>query len=661
MLIPKVSSLAALDPAVRRAVGLMPAVLFTDARDAASGCGDAAAWAHVAAGSDGSDVRALLNDGLSVAVLAGSGDDVQAAGGIDRARVALRYADGAADAASVVERARTDGIQRGGAVILALTAAQIAAATAPAAGGEASALGVLVRAAERQALGSAGPVRVAVEADGAWTMELLARVGACGASAVVDAAQLAVEGGGSEGRLEIGAAVVAASGLASDRADGLIPTVVVDEQRVCLGVAYSSAASLGAALAAGEGVYWSRKRGLWRKGLTSGATQTLVGVAVDCDADTLCFRVRQAAGFCHRNTRTCFGPSAGIARLAQTVADRRASAPAGSYTRRLFDDADLLRAKLLEEAGELADADDAASVAFEAADVLYFALVKCAAHGVSLADVERSLDRKHLRVERRAGDAKPGALKPAPASRSSGPPPPPRAAAGQNRPALVLRRLADAGAARRAAAAPAGGLARDHAPRAPHCRRRARARRRRRAGADCKVRRRAHGHRRAPRALRRARTAARRARRHRPGLRQRAHLPPRAAAARASCRDHARRHVPPLLAPHRARGPVRAWRLGRAAVDRADAGRAGAGGWVPRDSAGHAAARRRLRRARGSVCRRQGRRRRHRQGRRRAGRGRAGLRHRVRAQGRQDLRPRQPVRHCRQDAGPERPRRHGGH
>ncbi|KAJ2471015.1 hypothetical protein EV174_006022, partial [Coemansia sp. RSA 2320] len=55
MLIPKVSSLAALDPAVRRAVGLMPAVLFTDARDAASGCGDAAAWAHVAAGSDGSD------------------------------------------------------------------------------------------------------------------------------------------------------------------------------------------------------------------------------------------------------------------------------------------------------------------------------------------------------------------------------------------------------------------------------------------------------------------------------------------------------------------------------------------------------------------------------------------------------------------------------
>ncbi|KAJ2480535.1 trifunctional histidinol dehydrogenase, partial [Coemansia sp. RSA 2320] len=80
---------------------------------------------------------------------------------------------------------------------------------------------------------------------------------------------------------------------------------------------------------------------------------------------------------------------------------------------------------LLEEAGELADADDAASVAFEAADVLYFALVKCAAHGVSLADVERSLDRKHLRVERRAGDAKPGALKPAPASGSSGPPPPP--------------------------------------------------------------------------------------------------------------------------------------------------------------------------------------------------------------------------------------------
>ncbi|KAJ2889841.1 trifunctional histidinol dehydrogenase, partial [Coemansia aciculifera] len=151
-------------------------------------------------------------------------------------------------------------------------------------------------------------------------------------------------------------------------------------------------------------------RGLWHKGLTSGATQTLVSISVDCDADALCFRVRQLGpGFCHRQTASCFGPATGIARLAQTVADRRLDAPSGSYTRRLFDDAELLRAKLVEEAGELAEAADPASVAFEAADVLYFAMVKCAAYGVSLADVERNLDLKHLKVVRRPGNAKPQA------------------------------------------------------------------------------------------------------------------------------------------------------------------------------------------------------------------------------------------------------------
>ncbi|KAI9506784.1 histidinol dehydrogenase-domain-containing protein, partial [Coemansia spiralis] len=196
--------------------------------------------------------------------------------------------------------------------------------------------------------------------------------------------------------------------LISDRPDGLFTTVVVDEQRVCLGVAYSSSASIAAALESGEGVYWSRRRGLWRKGLTSGATQTLLGITVDCDSDVLHFRVRQnGTGFCHHNTHTCFGPAVGISRLAQVVAERREQAPEGSYTKRLFEDAQLLRAKLLEEATELADAKDKDDVVFEAADLLYFAMVKCAAHGVTLTDIERSLDSKHKKIVRRPGNAKP--------------------------------------------------------------------------------------------------------------------------------------------------------------------------------------------------------------------------------------------------------------
>ena len=72
-------------------------------------------------------------------------------------------------------------------------------------------------------------------------------------------------------------------------------------------------------------------------------------------------------------------------------------------------DSDLLAAKLVEEAGELSEARDAASAACEAADLVYFTAVALARAGVAFADVERELDRRALRVTRRPGDAKPPA------------------------------------------------------------------------------------------------------------------------------------------------------------------------------------------------------------------------------------------------------------
>lgn len=201
------------------------------------------------------------------------------------------------------------------------------------------------------------------------------------------------------GALDLGDCVW--STLSTDRPDGLVPTVVCDERGVALGLAYSSAESLRVAIEEGVGVYQSRKRGLWRKGASSGATQRLLGVDLDCDRDTLRFRVAQSGpGFCHRETRTCWGDAAGLDRLIQTIEQRKHGAPDGSYTRRLLDDAGLLRAKLLEEAAELADPD--ADVAWEAADVLYFALVRAAAQGVTLADIERELDRRARVVTRRS-------------------------------------------------------------------------------------------------------------------------------------------------------------------------------------------------------------------------------------------------------------------
>jgi phosphoribosyl-ATP pyrophosphohydrolase/phosphoribosyl-AMP cyclohydrolase/histidinol dehydrogenase len=94
-----------------------------------------------------------------------------------------------------------------------------------------------------------------------------------------------------EGKIPVPALI--ASSWTSDRADGLIPTVVTDERGIALGLVYSSQESLSESLKTGTGVYQSRKRGLWYKGATSGDVQELVRISLDCDQDCLKFVVRQ--------------------------------------------------------------------------------------------------------------------------------------------------------------------------------------------------------------------------------------------------------------------------------------------------------------------------------------------------------------------------------
>jgi len=137
-------------------------------------------------------------------------------------------------------------------------------------------------------------------------------------------------------------------------------------------------------------------------GETSGATQDLIRIDMDCDRDSPRFVVRQGGpGFCHLDTRTCWGEDAGLGRLERTLAARKAAAPAGSYTAKLLADPALLGAKLREEAAELAEAGGREQVVWEAADVLYFTLARLAAEGIDLAAVEAHLDRRSLKVTRR--------------------------------------------------------------------------------------------------------------------------------------------------------------------------------------------------------------------------------------------------------------------
>jgi phosphoribosyl-AMP cyclohydrolase / phosphoribosyl-ATP pyrophosphohydrolase len=201
---------------------------------------------------------------------------------------------------------------------------------------------------------------------------------------------------------KLGLAEALAAPLKSDRPDGLWPTVVVDERGVALGMCYSDMESLGAALERGRGVYHSRSQGLWVKGATSGATQELLRIDADCDRDCLRFTVRQQPpGFCHLDARTCWGEESGLGALARRLAERKTAAPAGSYTARLLADPALLGAKLREEAAELAAAEGHGEVIHEAADLLYFTLATLARHDVDLAEVERALARRALKVTRR--------------------------------------------------------------------------------------------------------------------------------------------------------------------------------------------------------------------------------------------------------------------
>ncbi|OWZ24699.1 Phosphoribosyl-ATP diphosphatase [Phytophthora megakarya] len=211
-----------------------------------------------------------------------------------------------------------------------------------------------------------------------------------------------------EGEAVVDAALAFVKCLRTDRPDGLFTTVVADEAGVALGLVYSSAESIIAAVSSGRGVYYSRSRGgLWKKGESSGNAQKLIKIDMDCDSDALRFTVNQTgAGFCHLNTRTCWGHDGGFRALESMLFSRYEHAPAGSYTKRLFDDAELLRNKLVEEAQELAEAESVPDVAGEAADVMYFAMVRCVAAGCKLSDVEKMLDKRALKVKRRPGNSK---------------------------------------------------------------------------------------------------------------------------------------------------------------------------------------------------------------------------------------------------------------
>jgi phosphoribosyl-ATP pyrophosphohydrolase/phosphoribosyl-AMP cyclohydrolase len=209
------------------------------------------------------------------------------------------------------------------------------------------------------------------------------------------------------GRMTLGAAISAPLSKPVERR--FWPTVVCDEAGSTLGLVWSTRESVEAAVEQRRGIYWSRSRdALWVKGETSGSTQELLRVDLDCDRDALRFTVRQhGSGFCHTGDPACWPSSFSISSLEKVIRIRAGlgeESPSG--TARLLADSELLRAKLLEEAGELAEARDRESAVQEAADLLYFTLVAAARHGIGSYEINRELERRNRRVRRRPMVAK---------------------------------------------------------------------------------------------------------------------------------------------------------------------------------------------------------------------------------------------------------------
>ncbi len=90
--------------------------------------------------------------------------------------------------------------------------------------------------------------------------------------------------------------------------NGLIPAIVQDaDTKDILMMAYMNQESLQLTLEKGETIFWSRSRQeLWHKGATSGNTQQVVEIRVDCDQDTLLILVHPAGPACHTGNQTCF-------------------------------------------------------------------------------------------------------------------------------------------------------------------------------------------------------------------------------------------------------------------------------------------------------------------------------------------------------------------
>ena len=196
------------------------------------------------------------------------------------------------------------------------------------------------------------------------------------------------------------------------KGDGLVPTIIQDASNsIVLMQAYMNEEALRLTLTTGKMHFWSRtKNRLWMKGEESKHYSLVENAVLDCDYDSILFKVQQVGVVCHTGEETCFYKplkiekehlvnSKILERIFEVIKERIRNPSEESYVARLTGKGeDAVLQKIGEEATELILAmktDNPKEATFEAADVIFHLLVSFGQKGYDLNSIFEELDRRH--------------------------------------------------------------------------------------------------------------------------------------------------------------------------------------------------------------------------------------------------------------------------
>jgi len=203
------------------------------------------------------------------------------------------------------------------------------------------------------------------------------------------------------------------------KVDGLLPVIVQEESsNEVLMLAFMDREALKLTIQTKKAHYFSRtKQRIWMKGESSGNVQLIKDIFIDCDNDTLLIKVEQVGGIaCHTGRKSCFFTKLEtnevvsevntkatdnysiVDKLYHELLDRKNADPKTSYTASLLKKGEnSYLKKIVEEAGEYCFAikdNDTHEIVYEAADLLYHALIPLVDKNIHPDQIKSELKRR---------------------------------------------------------------------------------------------------------------------------------------------------------------------------------------------------------------------------------------------------------------------------